>query len=250
MAHSAKDLIARMALRLPPGPGVTIRTDTPIDGIAPSLTATVDLTLELPDGSLFTLHYPPMELRLPNQPRWDGYRVEFFGIQAPEPPTGWGCSTWTLHEIEDLPPGLPALGTIPLLRQWVRYQDAPIYAQILQFPGRGVAQASFQVVDPSYTQEDLLRASEGLDLLRQFERSRRGRPPRFEDRDDFIAAAFPLIQNAERPSLGKIASLLFPDVPELKDAKRALARQERKHGWPTHQDLIRDARRAKEKSAN
>lgn len=181
MAHSDDRLIAHLALGLPPGPGVTIRTDTPIDGTAPSLTTTVDLTLKLPDGSLFTLHYPPMELRLPNQSRWDGYRVELFGIQRPEPPTGWMCSTWTMHEAEDLPAGLPALGTIPLLRQWVRYQDAPIYAQVLQFPGLELAKTSFQVVGPSYTMDDLRKASEGLDLLRQFKRAHHGRRPLEED---------------------------------------------------------------------
>jgi hypothetical protein len=183
--------LARLAGGRPaPGPGIRIATVGPIARPAVELTierfAASEGTLRA-GGKLSALRIEEtlsavMELSEAELERWAGYGLDLFGTPLDSPPTRDGGPTWTIAwEDPARPPG-----TTRLLRQWARYRDSPLRAQLLHLPG-GPERASIEWLRDSEAEEDdLRRAHAGIRLLRGLPKAIRagGRPGNYAGPDD------------------------------------------------------------------
>jgi len=154
---SNERFIANLALGIEhPGPGVKVAT------VGPSRGRRVEM-LTTPHGVVPRNGALVLEDAEANA--WQGYRLELFGTELsslghPAPPPG--VPTITLYDdVAD------ASLTLLLWRQWARYENSPLRAELLWLP-TGFAGYSIRVLEPdaTYSRKAAEAAFQGLTLLR------------------------------------------------------------------------------------
>jgi hypothetical protein len=159
------------------GPGIRIATVGAIDRPAVELTIEIFTAADpLRGDALLRMEtlQASRELSASELEQWAGYSLDLFGAPLDGPLTRDGGPTWTIAWEDQAKPS----GTTRLLRQWARYRDSPLRAQLLHLPG-GTERASIERLRDGETETDLRRARAGIRLLRGLPKAiRAGGSPR------------------------------------------------------------------------
>lgn len=171
-------------------------------------------------------------------PRYQGYDLELFGMTAPPPPT-WPppWPFWRLAVPGDAGPGI----TVQVWRQAVRFEGCPLWGEVRWHPERG-ERVTIHGLEQPHTRDDIQRVHLGLRLLREVVRGG-GRPPAFENREQFMAVVGEAVQRVRKrgryPSTGEVAKQLGVTWGHV-------TRQQLSHwctktwGWPSWEAFLQD----------
>lgn len=163
---STERLVANLARGVaPPGPGLQIITTGAICAAQQPVPFTIDVYQDIGGNPDHLLRRGPlrstMELDEAIARAWDGYSLEVFALLVPDGlPGAEGRLLWTMNWRDE---GLTPSRALPV-RQWARFGDAPIRAELLWLPADKPRQTISGDVQNA-SDSDLRRARAGVRLL-------------------------------------------------------------------------------------